>query len=57
MPTVPRKMLYPTTIRQLGARTFRCYILPVRDWTDRAGVQQGNAPVYLPVKIYTNFLR
>ena len=25
-----------------------------RDWTDRAGVQQGNAPVYLPVKIYTN---
>lgn len=25
-----------------------------RDWTYRSGVQQGNAPVLLPVKIYTN---
>lgn len=25
-----------------------------RDWTHRAGVQQGEAPVMLPVKVYTN---
>ena len=25
-----------------------------RDWTYRSGVQQGNAPVLLPVKVYSN---
>lgn len=25
-----------------------------RDWTRRSGVQQGDSPVYLPVKVYTN---
>ena len=56
MPTVPRKM-YITTIRQLGARTFRCYILPAATGQTVPACSKAMLPYICRSRYTPTFLR